>query len=272
MKRFLATISDFIYYRVTPAVGFIFFMVYLVAVKRLIAKYFVDDFLANALLTIIVALFTHPAILALPWIVDWAGFSPTASAWVFGIWIALMTWWLIVALIEWIMPVLEMKSWRKLYRKYFESVDTGPYVDGKRHGQWEERFPYGAVATGPYVNGEKHGKWEERLPDGRVQTGSYVDGKKHGQWEERYPDGRVETGPFVNGKQHGQWEMRWPDGTVATVPYVDGKAHGQWEERGPDGRFLTGPIMDGEMHGQWEERLANGTVEIDNFINGELQE
>ncbi len=58
----------------------------------------------------------------------------------------------------------------------------GSYMDGKKNGRWNIRFPSGAGHTGPYVDGKKHGQWEERGTDGSVYTGSYVDGKRQGQW------------------------------------------------------------------------------------------
>ena len=58
----------------------------------------------------------------------------------------------------------------------------GSYMDGKKNGRWNIRFPSGAGHTGPYVDGKKHGQWEERGVDGSVYTGSYVDGKRQGQW------------------------------------------------------------------------------------------
>ena len=37
----------------------------------------------------------------------------------------------------------------------------GPYVNGKRHGQWVEHWEWGDIDEGPYVNGKKHGQWVE---------------------------------------------------------------------------------------------------------------
>ena len=129
-------------------------------------------------------------------------------------------------------------------------VATGPYVDGKKHGQWERRDADGDVSTGPYVDGVQHGQWEERLADGDVATGPYVDDKKHGQWEERLADGDVFSGPYVDGKKHGRWQERDEDGAVDTGPYVDGKRHGQWELRYANGIVYTGPYVDGKRHGR----------------------
>lgn len=45
-------------------------------------------------------------------------------------------------------------------------VYEGPYVDGKKHGQWTERFADGQVEEGPYVDDKRHGLWTIRPADG----------------------------------------------------------------------------------------------------------
>ena len=99
------------------------------------------------------------------------------------------------------------------------ATHEGPYVDGKEHGHWVERFADGTVQEGPYVDGEKHGHWVLRSADGGVQEGPFVDGKKHGHWVERWADGQVEEGQYVDGEKHGHWVLRSADGTVRSVEY-----------------------------------------------------
>ena len=94
------------------------------------------------------------------------------------------------------------------------SESTGSLTDGKRHGQWVNRFADGLVDEGPYVDGKRHGRWVILDVDGDVGEGPYVDGKKHGQWLLRLASGDVEEGPYVDGKRHGQWVWRFADGTV----------------------------------------------------------
>ena len=39
-----------------------------------------------------------------------------------------------------------------------EPVEEGPYVDGKRHGEWVVRHDDGTIEEGPYFEGERHGQ------------------------------------------------------------------------------------------------------------------
>ena len=103
------------------------------------------------------------------------------------------------------------------------SESTGSLTDGKRHGQWVNRFADGLVDEGPYVDGKRHGRWVARPADGGVWEGPFVDGKRHGQWVLRLADGGVQEGPFVEGKKHSQWVVRYPDGTVEYVTFEDGE-------------------------------------------------
>ena len=41
--------------------------------------------------------------------------------------------------------------------------------------------PLAAFAEGPYVDGKKHGQWTDRYADGSVSEVPYVDGKVHGR-------------------------------------------------------------------------------------------
>ncbi len=84
-------------------------------------------------------------------------------------------------------------------------------TDGHGEEVWQRGEGRSYTNVGAYVDGKKHGQWEEqsRSTD-QVWTGPYVDGKKHGHWEIRWPDGTVHFGPYVDGKRHGRWE--WSDG------------------------------------------------------------
>ena len=50
-------------------------------------------------------------------------------------------------------------------------LGEGPYVDGKRHGDWVIRFADGFVGEGPYADGKRHGDWIIRRADGFVGEG-----------------------------------------------------------------------------------------------------
>ena len=148
-----------------------------------------------------------------------------------------------------------------------ERTIIGSYVDGKKNGQWEDRFASDFVSIGPYVNDTKHGQWEVRYADGTVAIGHFVGGKTNGQWEIRWADGGVDIGSYVDGKQHGRWEIQYADGGVSTGPYVDDKRHGQWELRRANGDVHIGPYVDGKRNGEWEEQSANGDVGIGPYVN-----
>ena len=110
--------------------------------------------------------------------------------------------------------------------------NTGSYVNGKKHGRWEEQSAYmssgelDGVWTGRYINGKRQGRWRYQDSLGSTLAGPYVDGLPHGQWEERYSDGRVERGSYVDGKKQGQWVRERNNGYRYIYPYVDGKIHG----------------------------------------------
>ena len=149
--------------------------------------------------------------------------------------------------------------------------EEGPYVDGKRHGEWVSRdlaCCVGRVNYGPYVEGEKHGHWVERTDSDRcVREGPYVEGKKHGKWSWRFPNGVAGGGHYVNGKKHGHWVDETNGSYIeegdygyetyaykAEGPYVEGKKHGLWVEHYRDGGVDEGSFVNNKRHGQWVER------------------
>ncbi len=149
------------------------------------------------------------------------------------------------------------------------SVWEGPFVDGKKHGNWVVRLADGTVAEGPFVDDKRHGDWVERFADGTVGKGPYVDDKRHGDWVVPLADGSVQEGPYVDDKMHGRWVIRLADGSVAEGPFVDDKMHGRWVIRLADGTVQEGPYVDGKQHGNWVWRKADGTVYDVSYRNGE---
>ena len=101
------------------------------------------------------------------------------------------------------------------------ALSEGPYVKGKRHGQWVVRLdceveghlkaPFDGwmiiKQEGPYVGGRKHGDWVHYFPDGSVEAkGSYVDNERHGDWIHYFPDGDARIKTFwTNGERSGHW-------------------------------------------------------------------
>ena len=86
---------------------------------------------------------------------------------------------------------------------------TGEMRGGREHGLWEYRNSEGGSGRGPYVHGKRHGDWVER--DKEVKTryvtllasvaeGRYVDGERHGLWTYRFSNGEVKTHRYVRGK------------------------------------------------------------------------
>ena len=64
-------------------------------------------------------------------------------------------------------------------------VDEGQVRGYERTGEWTIRLEDSSVAVGPYVEGKKHGTWEEESGEGR-RKGPYENGARHGQWTETW--------------------------------------------------------------------------------------
>ena len=67
------------------------------------------------------------------------------------------------------------------------------YVDGKRHGQWVQRWADGTVGR-PLCGRQEHGQWVLRWADGRVEHLTYEDG------EEVRRSSRRQTGSAAAGR------------------------------------------------------------------------
>ena len=137
--------------------------------------------------------------------------------------------------------------------------EQGPYVEGKRHGQWVFRSEDGSVwSEGVYVKGRKHGQWVdsfEAVAGGYWDKGSgpYVDDQRHGYWVWRGDDGTSSaSGRYVQGKEHGDWVIKDKEGNLkGKGSYVEGKRHGQWVEHEDGGIVAEGPYVEGKRHGEW---------------------
>lgn len=117
---------------------------------------------------------------------------------------------------------------------------------GKRRGR-RKKFATsdGSTLEGPYVDGKKQGDWVIRFANGNVWQGSYRDDKMHGHWVLRIADGRVGEGPFVDDERHGYWVEHSANGTVWEGSYVDGEKHGRWVIRRADGPDLERHFVNG---------------------------
>ncbi len=115
----------------------------------------------------------------------------------------------------------------------------GSFHSGKRVGRWDE-YSYGGVhagrAEGPYVDGKRHGNWRHDSGGWFISEGPYVNGEEHGFWTERNNEGprpTVEEGLYVDGERHGRWvQYEWLPMThekgkvVAEAEFVNGE--GKW--------------------------------------------
>ena len=150
---------------------------------------------------------------------------------------------------------------------------TGHLQNGKKHGQWVERYFYRhwpREQEGLYVNGKRHGEWVTRYSDGDVDKVPYVKGKRHGQWVRRDSSGVVlREGPYVDGKKHGHWvEGYWYTAATIEGSYVDGKRHGEWVMRAHDGRVGGGSYVDGKAQGHWVIPSSRREQEEGSYVDG----
>ena len=124
--------------------------------------------------------------------------------------------------------------------------DEGPYVEGKRHGEWSLNYGGMLILEGPYENDQRHGHWVIRETQlGLVEEGTYLFGQRQGRWTFRDRDGDEEEGLYVDDERHGRWIMRYHDGRVEETSYVDGERHGRWVMRYPDGSVEEGSYVAG---------------------------
>ena len=153
-------------------------------------------------------------------------------------------------------------------------IADGPYVNGKRHGEWVIFYwIQDLVQKGPYANGKRHGKWviTNTFLDVEMEV-SYVDGKRHGEWVERFSNGRVTIeGSFVDDEEHGDWVYYYSDGTLKSKgPYVNGKKHGNWVERDKDLGTQEGLYVNDKKHGEWINSWNNGRLK-GRYVNGKKE-
>ena len=158
-----------------------------------------------------------------------------------------------------------------VYRARDGSILGGPYVNGKKHGDWIDRS-WMAEMKGRYVNGKRDGQWVFHYPDGVVAEGAYVDGNRHGKWIARDSTRTVVSeGAYVDGKRHGSWiegivendvlREYFDKGFIGTGNYEEIKEntwrnqpwrrHGKWVYRHPNGDILRVEYKDGWVRSPW---------------------
>ena len=152
-----------------------------------------------------------------------------------------------------------------------EPNETGPLLNGERHGLWTERDADGTVTETPYVNGEIHGTRIGRWADGMVVETPYVNGVIHGTQIYHRANGDVWELPHVNGVLHGIVIERDADGGTRETPWVNDEQHGIAIERNADGDVTDEtPYVNGEIHGTAIWGLGRSIVYETPFVNGEI--
>lgn len=102
-----------------------------------------------------------------------------------------------------------------------ESVYTGEWKGGIKHGYGKIEYDQGTVVEGIFIEG--------KLPYGKIKShhGLLYEGElfnylPHGQGKEQYPDGSYFEGPFINGARHGIGKFTFVDQTTTTAEYICG--------------------------------------------------
>ena len=193
----------------------------------------------------------------------------------------------------------------------------GFFVADKPSGHWVFRYPNGKISTGSYSNGKRRGDWVDRFAEGSalegricrigeegyacwmavenrpgcyywnsnllsseanpLWSGECADGKPDGKgvlsWRFR-KNGKLLTntdeGVFVDGKRRGHWVMRFHPGRdmkIAEGPYVDGKRNGIWVYRWKSGRVDKGPYVDGKRNGIWVIDDGAGIINEGSYVD-----
>ncbi len=148
-------------------------------------------------------------------------------------------------------------KWTQEGKELFSSV--GQLEDGKQQGTWYERWSDGDTQTGPYVDGIRHGQWtlttaDGSQNDGRVQRGRYVRGEKDGTWEISWPSGQTLQLTYADGILSGPTVRRLSSGSKTEGKYVDGLKEGTWTEYDAHNDLTTTETYSkGKLNGPWRE-------------------
>ena len=172
-----------------------------------------------------------------------------------------------------------------------ERLETGPYVEGERHGGWTlSAYSNGKLKfklEGPYIKGKKHGRWKVLEPSAygkQLWEGSYARGKRDGLWSYSFSDYGSATYYYKKGKKHGPstWEFRPRTSALRSLTstvtlrteYVDDLLHGPYvfehnligrglaraDEHSGDSKYYEyrkGMYVKGKKHGKWLIKRRN---------------
>jgi len=175
---------------------------------------------------------------------------------------------------------LDVASWSNCigtWKFSDDSVYTGQFENGKRHGQGTATFAGGAEYVGEWRDGRKEGAGTIKWPDGENYTGDFMNDLKHGYGVYTHATGAKYSGYFKNNEEHGNGTYAYADGEKYVGEWRDGEYHGQGTYTfGPSSQWAgdkyVGEFRDGKQHGQGTYTFAepDGQTFIGVFEKGEM--
>lgn len=184
-----------------------------------------------------------------------------------------------------------------------DSVFTGTFQRGLKHGEGVEKYCDGTVYKGAYKDGWKDGLGDLFDKDGQaIYVGSWSSDKKHGkgvcQYKSPTPYPGVYNGHFKSDHRHGRgtltteegityegdwcngvpqfgdWVITYPSGSVylGSAEFVDQLSPpvptGVGSQREPDGTFFNGNFQNGQRHGNGVYLAPDGETYDGRWENG----
>lgn len=138
----------------------------------------------------------------------------------------------------------------------------GFYVNGKKHGDWNEWYKNGVKKIQcSFENGEQHGDMISWYENGVEENNSrWNRGKLHGTqvwWYNKTPAQKITEATYITGMLHGEFTNWHENGQIKKkVVYVSGKIQGkcmEWNENGS--LWLEGDVKNGALVGEWKTYL-----------------
>ena len=128
--------------------------------------------------------------------------------------------------------------------KWLLSDYTGPWKNGKFHGEGTLRWKTGQVYVGGFKNDKFCGKGKMTFKDGDTYEGNFKNDEFHGKGKMTFASGcswansihvdyarsAVYDGDFENDNRHGHGTMTYSDGDVYVGGWLSGQRHGQGTE------------------------------------------
>lgn len=138
---------------------------------------------------------------------------------------------------------------------------------GRRTGDWTLFYASDGKrkAEGPYLEGKRHGEWKYYATDSRLeQEGEFRMGEWHGQWRWFHADGSLHRDErYRKGREDGFFvELSEAGDTLAVGDYERGFKQGRWTEHVNDDRRV-GAYLDGERDGLWTHSAMDGGIRFE---------